>query len=669
MFLKQPKPMKALLRATVSALLLGVSSIAMAQGDAHAWGYNFYGALGDGTKTNRNTPVAVAGLTNVVQIAEGYDFSLALKSDGTVWTWGGGNSNAVQVGGLSQIVQVAAGHGHSLALKLDGTVWAWGGNGVGQLGDGTTTTRNSPVQVKISDVAHVAGGGAHSLAVKLDGTVWAWGWNNGLQLGCGNTVLNGGNYSSMPVQAKGIAGAVQVAAGFYHSLAIKADGTAWGWGMNTNGQVGDGSTTSRDVPVQIAGVAGARFIAAGGTHSVAVKTDGTAWAWGYGGNGRLGDGGTSQRNSPVQVKGVTGAVMSAAGDDHSVILKSDGTVWTVGLNSVGQLGDGTNTNRLLAVQTLGLTGQTLVAGRNRQSLSAATVPLESRRLAALTLSPITVQYAGPITFKTSLTINGTSFPLGLRGLSFKVDGAVAGTGTTTTDGAATVVVPNTYSVGKHTAAIEFAGDDGFAPVAVSALLTVNKAQTSLAITSASGGIGTTKALVAVLTRKTDGAKLADRTLTYSIGTEILGTAVTDANGKASLSYVIPEKYGLGAQTFTVAYAGDASHTSGKGSKTLTITKAPTALTQPSVAGKAGATVNLTATLKRTNGVALSGKTVRFQVDGVDAGSATTNADGVATFAFDIPVGATLGKHPLVVLFDGDDLNLATKRTGASLTVK
>ena len=664
------KPMKSLLGMTFSALLLGISSLAMAQGIPQAWGYNFYGALGDGSKTNRNSPVKVAGLNNVVQLAEGQDFSLALKSDGTVWTWGGGNPNAVQIAGLSDVVQVACGHGHGIVLKLDGTVWTWGGNGVGQLGDGTTTTRTNPVQAKnITDVAYVAAGGAHSIVVKLDGTVWTWGWNNSLQLGSGTVALNGGNYSTVPVQALGLTGVVQVAAGFYHSLAIKADGTAWGWGMNGNGQVGDGSTTGRNVPVQVSGLTGARSIAGGAAHSIAVKTDGTAWAWGYNGSGRLGDGTTSQRNSPAQLVGVTGASMAAAGFEHSVVLKSDGTVWCVGNNGSGQLGDGTNKGHVTVVQALGLTGQTNIAGRNAQSLSVPSVPLDVRRKSALSLTPLTVPYAGPITLKTTLTILNTAYPLGLRAVSFKIDGNVVGGGNTTTMGEAAVTLSNNYGVGLHKAEIEFAGDDGFAPSSVSVALTISKANTSLAVSSASGGIGTTKALIAVLSRKSDLAKMANETLTYKIGATVLGTAVTDSNGKASLSYVIPDTFGLGVQTFTVSFAGNAGHKSVQIGKPLTITKAPTLLVQPSVSGKVGATINITATLKRSNGELLSGKTLHFQVDGVAVGDGVTDAAGVATLSYTITAGTTLGKHPMIVSFTEDDLNLSSTRSGASLLAK
>ncbi len=579
--------------------------------------------------------------------------------------WGGGNPVATQVSGLSEIVQVAAGHGHSLAIKLDGTLWAWGANGVGQLGDGTTTTRNSPVQVKIADVAHVAGGGAHSLAVKLDGTVWAWGWNNATQLGTGTNI----NYTTVPLQVSGLTGAVQVGAGFYQSLAVKADGTAYGWGMNSSGQVGDGTTTGRGTPSQVSGLTGALSIAGGASHSIAVKIDGTVWAWGYNGAGRLGDGTTNQRNAPVKVAGITGAVMAGAGDAHSVIVKSDGTVWAAGDNTYGQIGDGTSSARYTAVQTSGLTGQTNVVGRHYQSLSVASVPLVARRPTAVTIAPISVAYAGPISLSTTLTILNSAYPLGNRAITFKVDGVVVGGTNTSTLGTAATTFPANFSIGKHTAEIDFAGDDGFAPSSATALLTVAKSNSSLAITARTGAIGTTQTLIAVLSRKSDGSKLANALLTYTIGATTLGTATTDAAGKATLLYAIPDTFGVGAQTFTVSYAGDALDKPGAGSKTLTITKALTTLTQPSASGKVGATATLTATLKRSNGFLLSGKTIHFQVNGVAVGDGTTDANGVATLIYTIPTGTVVGKYPMVTLFDGDDLNLTVKRSGASLIVK
>ena len=151
---------------------------------------------------------------------------------------------------------VVAGGWHSLGLTSYGTVWAWGRNTYGQLGDGSTTTRSTPVQVSgLSGVIAIAGGDIHSLALKSDGTVWAWGYNYYGQLGDGSTTTR-----STPVQVSGLSGVIAIAGGGDHNLALKSDGTVWAWGDNTNGELGDGSTTTRSTPVQTLGAGGSGFL-------------------------------------------------------------------------------------------------------------------------------------------------------------------------------------------------------------------------------------------------------------------------------------------------------------------------------------------------------------------------------------------------------------------------
>ena len=162
--------------------------------------------------------------------------------------------------------KVAGGPYHSLTLKNDGTVWAWGRNDFGELGNGTTTSRYTPVQVKgLTNVVAIAAGYDHSLALRSDGTVWAWGLNGNGQLGDGTTTNR-----TTPVQVKGLTNVVAIAAGVYHSLAIRSDGTVWTWGYNTYGQLGDGTTTNKTTPVQVKGLTNVVAIAAGVYHSLAL---------------------------------------------------------------------------------------------------------------------------------------------------------------------------------------------------------------------------------------------------------------------------------------------------------------------------------------------------------------------------------------------------------------
>ncbi|WP_253908854.1 RCC1 domain-containing protein [Corallococcus exiguus] len=331
-------------------------------GTVWAWGYNVYGQIGDGTTTNRSTPVQVAGLTSVTALASGAYHTLALKQDGTVWAWGHNSYGQlgdgtttdriapVQVAGLTSVAALAGDGHHSLALKQDGTVWAWGYNLFGQLGDGTTTQRRTPIQVPgLTGVAALAGGGYHTLALKQDGTVWAWGRNENGQLGDGTTTQR-----LTPVRVQALTGITALAAGNYHSLALKSDGTVWAWGYNNGGQLGDGTQTQRPTPVQVQALTGVTSLAAGETCSLALKPDGTVWAWGNNGSGQLGDGTAIYRPAPVQVQGLTGVVSVAAGQAHTVALKTDGTGWAWGSNTIGQLGDGTRTGRPTPVRVTGL---------------------------------------------------------------------------------------------------------------------------------------------------------------------------------------------------------------------------------------------------------------------------------------------------------------------------
>jgi alpha-tubulin suppressor-like RCC1 family protein len=249
--------------------------------------------------------------------------------------------------------------------QSSGTVLAWGANVFGQLGDGSMTNRSMPVAVSdLSDVVSVAAGDFHSLALKADGTLWAWGFNRDGQLGDGSTIDH-----ITPRPAGDLVDVVAIAAYGSHNLALKVDGTVWAWGANESGELGDGSTTSRTTPVRVSGLAGVVAIAAGRVHSLALKADGTIWAWGANYAGQLGDGSTTSRTMPVQVSALTGMVAIAAGSYHSLALKADGTIWAWGDNRSGRLGDGSVTNRTTPVPVSGLTGAVAMAGGWDHSLA------------------------------------------------------------------------------------------------------------------------------------------------------------------------------------------------------------------------------------------------------------------------------------------------------------
>ena len=359
----------------------GHSLALRSDGTVWAWGYNNFGELGNGTTAG--TAAAVSGVSDVVAVAGGSDHSLAVMGDGTVRAWGynkygqlgNGTSNydpqatPLQVSGLSGVLAAAAGRVHSLAVKNDGTVWTWGDNQYGQLGNGVVdyTPHSTPGRVLgVSGVVGVAGGSRHSVSLKSDGTVWAWGYNHYGQLGNGTT-----GDSLVPVQVLGLGGVVEVACGSHHSVSLKSDGTVWAWGYNGWGQLGNGTHTNSAVPVQVSGLSGVVDVAAAGdgvgAHSLAVKSDGTVWAWGHNYTGQLGDGTTTSSAVPVQVSGLSDVVAVSAGGEtdsagaHSLAVKSDGTAWAWGYNVTGQLGTGTTTGSTVPVRVSGLSGVVAVA--------------------------------------------------------------------------------------------------------------------------------------------------------------------------------------------------------------------------------------------------------------------------------------------------------------------
>lgn len=179
----------------------------------------------------------------------------------------------------------------------------------------------------------------HSLALTSDGTAWAWGANQDGQIGDGSV-----SDSATPLTVSGLSNVIAIASGGGHSLAVTSDGTVWSWGANASGQLGDGSNADSAVPQQIPDLHGITAVAAGDNHSLALDSDGKVWAWGENSSGQLGDGTTVNRNAPVAVESLGNVVAIAAGKVHSMALTQDGTVWSWGGNYNGQLGDGTVAN-------------------------------------------------------------------------------------------------------------------------------------------------------------------------------------------------------------------------------------------------------------------------------------------------------------------------------------
>ena len=337
----------------------------------YSWGLNGNGQLGLNDVATRSSPVQVGASVDWFQIASGARFSLSIKTDGSLWSWGYNNnfmggvgnlglndtanrSSPVQVGALTTWSQVAGGQEHSLAIKTDGTLWSWGRNSGGRLGLGNIVYRSSPVQVgALTTWSQIAGGYDFSLAAKTDGTMWSWGTNGVGQLGLGD----GGSYTqrSSPVQIGALTTWSQIASGNFHSLAVKTDGTLWGWGRNSAGQLGLGDAINRSSPVQVGALTTWSKIAAGSYHSLAIKTDGTMWSWGDNGSGRLGLNDVANRSSPVQIGALTTWSQVAGGQFQSLAIKTNGTLWGCGFNTFGSLGLNDTVNCSSPVQVGSLT--------------------------------------------------------------------------------------------------------------------------------------------------------------------------------------------------------------------------------------------------------------------------------------------------------------------------
>ncbi len=337
---------------------------AVAGGRVKCWGDNGAGQLGDGTRTNRMAPVDVVGLSEVIQVANGEVFSCALTAGGGVKCWGSNSFGQLgdgtqtarpvptDVAGLTAgVTAIAAGASHVCALTAAGGVRCWGWNGYGQLGDGTTANQLTPVNVSglTSGTARIAAGGMHTCAVSAGGGVKCWGFNSMGQLGDGTTTER-----HTPVDVSGLAtGAASIAAGREHTCALTVAGGIKCWGQNWNGEVGDNTRTARNVPVDVTGISsGATVVTAGSYHTCAAMAAGAIKCWGANDSGQIGDGDPASPTShlvPADVSGLTGAVALAAGGAFTCAIAGGGAVQCWGTNALGQLGDGTGVDGLAPV--------------------------------------------------------------------------------------------------------------------------------------------------------------------------------------------------------------------------------------------------------------------------------------------------------------------------------
>ncbi len=345
---------------------------------------------GDNSAFGDNAPEPQPKAIVVDRVSAGGEYTMIVKSDDTLWAvgknavgqLGNGKDGAdvvelIPVKVMPGVKQVSAGGAHTMILKTNDELWAVGRNGDGQLGDGSTNSKSTAVQVKekvpagettaMTEVDQVSAGGAHTMILKKNGSLWAVGWNLLWQLG------NGGRNEKklIPVKVLTAPGnhpmteVASVSVGGSHTMILKENGDLWAVGTNSHGQLGDDSTNSKSTAVQVKTTEGEPMdnvdqVSAGGQHSMILKENGELWAVGLNDHGQLGDGSTNSKSTPVAVREttlgggiaqpMTAVAQVSAGGFHTMIVKENGELWAVGDNQYGQLGDGTTNQRSNPVQ-------------------------------------------------------------------------------------------------------------------------------------------------------------------------------------------------------------------------------------------------------------------------------------------------------------------------------
>jgi len=482
-------------------------------GTVYTVGNNANGQLGNGTTTTTTTAtylvqvrltVTPTYLTGIVQFARGLSHTVFLKSDGTVHAVGLNTSGQLGDGtltqrtfpvqvlsaastGLTDIIQVACGDSHTVFLKSDGTVYTVGINTNGQLGNGTTTTTVAgtyPVQVRLSatptyltGITQIACGTSHTVFLTSSNTVYAVGLNTNNQLGDGTIVQKTFPVQVLSAAGTGLANITQIACGASHTVFLTSSKTVYSVGLNTSGQLGNGTVTSSTTgsyPVQVlsaaaTGLANITQIECGSAHTAFLTTTNTAYTVGLNTNGQLGNGTTTTTVAgtyPVQVRlsatptYLTGITHIACGSSYTNFLTSS-AVYAVGLNSSGQLGDGSVTQRTFPVQVLsaaatGLTAISVISDTANVNVPTAPTissinavsptlvnPTISISFAASTNTTITnyswkentaaawkvlspAQITSPLTIPASILASGKSNLFAIRGMNLTGSGSESG---------------------------------------------------------------------------------------------------------------------------------------------------------------------------------------------------------------------------------------------------
>lgn len=335
------------------------------------WGWNRCGELGDGTTTSKCSPIREISSSNDWSlVSTGLIASIAIKSDGSLWTWGrnsyGTLGDGTTINKCSPVreisssvdwCKVSAGNNFMMAIKTSGQIWAWGYNyGGGRLGDGTFVHRSSPVRefCSATDWCQVSAGRYHTLALKTSGQLWSWGSGGSGVLGDGTVTTK----RSPVLEISSSTDWCSIAASG-SSSAIKTTGELWSWGSNSCGKLGDGTTTNKCSPVrEISSSTNWCFVAPGGAfHSVAIKTSGQLWSWGNNNRGEGGTGGFTGGGafscSPIrEFCSATDWCVASLTSFSTSAIKTNGQLWSWGYANLGTLGDGTTVNKCSPVREI-----------------------------------------------------------------------------------------------------------------------------------------------------------------------------------------------------------------------------------------------------------------------------------------------------------------------------
>lgn len=428
---------------------LGTSWVALGNNNTFSmweWGYNGYGQLGLGDTADRTTPTQMGQHTNWAQVSTGLFTNLFVGSDGTLWGCGyntkgqigdgttADKSSPVQIGALTNWTQATIGDGYdsnAAAIKSDGSLWTWGSNTDGQLGQGNLTNLSSPTQVgAMFNWAQVESGTRFWVAIKTNGTLWSCGYNGNGQLGVGDTISR-----SSPTQIGTLTTWKQISCHGNIAMAVKTDGTLWGWGLNNNGQLGTSVGTSYSSPIQIGSLTNWKQAQVSLTAFVAVKTDGTLWTCGLNDSGQLGDGTSIAKSSPIQVGSLTNWAQAAMGAFHAAAVKTDGSIWTWGNNLSGQLGNSTFLDQSSPIQVGSLTNWASISCGYITTVALQGYPPSPTRggtglsVVGAPNQVLTVTAAGTaLEYKTLVAGSGVTITPAAGSLTVSATGATGGTG-------------------------------------------------------------------------------------------------------------------------------------------------------------------------------------------------------------------------------------------------